>query len=94
MKWLGNCRESRFSQPLYIGGDSSACDVVRCLPPVQDGVCPYKVEPCSGVLNITIKSTIVVRSRSRSCGGGDICGTTPAYRSHVNIATVAMRNSF
>ena len=27
----------------------------------------------------TIKSTMVVRSRSRSCGGGDICGTTPAF---------------
>ena len=35
-----------------------------------------------------------VRSRSRSCVGGDICGTTPAQRAHVNIATVAMRNSF
>ena len=43
----------------------------------------------------TIKSTMVVRSRSRSCGGGDICGTTPALRSDVNIATdVAIRNSF
>ena len=42
----------------------------------------------------TIKSTIVVRSRSRSCSGGDICGTTPAFRSDVNIATVAIRNSF
>ena len=42
----------------------------------------------------TTKSTIVVRSRSRSCGGGDICGTTPAFRSDVNIATdVAIRNS-
>ena len=61
MKWLGNCRESRFTEPLCIGWDSSACDVVRYLPPVQDGVCHYKVEPCSGVLNITIKSTIVVR---------------------------------
>ena len=30
------------------------------------------------LLNITITSTIVARSRSRSCGGGDICGTTPA----------------
>ena len=56
---------------------------------------PYKVHDTTlrPLLNITIKSTIVVRSRSRSCGGGDICGTTPAYRSHVNIATVAMRNS-
>ena len=43
----------------------------------------------------TIKSTMVVRSRSRSGGGGDICGTTPAFRSDVNIATdVAIRNSF
>ena len=55
------------------------------------GGCPFN-EPLSGMkyatrtkskmlgplLNITIKSTIVVRSRSRSCGGGDICGTTPA----------------
>ena len=56
---------------------------------------PYKVHDTTlhPLLNITIKSTIVVRSRSRSCGGGDICGTTPAIRSHVNIATVAMRNS-
>ena len=37
----------------------------------------------------TTRRCIVVRSRSRSCGGGD-----PALRSHVNIATVAMRNSF
>ena len=38
---------------------------------------------------------MVVRSRSRSCGGGDICGTTPAFRSDVNIATdVAIKNSF
>ena len=51
---------------------------------VQDGICPYTVEPCSGVLNITIKSTIVVRSRSRLCGGGDICGTTPAYLTRFN----------
>ena len=37
---------------------------------------------------------MVVRSRSRSCGGGDICGTTPAFRSDVNIATdVAILNS-
>ena len=48
MKRLGKCRESRFAEPLY--NDSSACDVVRCLPAVQNGVCPYKVEPCSGVL--------------------------------------------
>ena len=43
---------------------------------------PYKVHDMTMRplldLNITIKSTIVVRSRSRSCGGGDICGTTPA----------------
>ena len=41
---------------------------------------PYKVHDTTlhPLLNITIKSTIVVRSRSRSCGGGDICGTTPA----------------
>ena len=38
---------------------------------------------------------MVVRSRSRSCGGGDICGTTPTFRSDVNIATdVAIQNSF
>ena len=48
MKRLGKCRESRFAEPLY--NDSSACDVVRCLPAVQNGVCPYKVEPCSVVL--------------------------------------------
>ena len=42
----------------------------------------------------TIKSTIAVRSRSRSCGGGDNCGTTPAFRSDVNIATVVIQNSF
>ena len=41
---------------------------------------PYKVHDTTlhPLLNIAIKSTIVVRSRSRSCGGGDICGTTPA----------------
>ena len=41
---------------------------------------PYKVHDTTlrPLLNITIKSTIVVRSRSRSCGNGDICGTTPA----------------
>ena len=58
---------------------------------------PYKVHDTTlrPLLNITIKSTIyVVRSRSRSCSGGDICGTTPAFRSDVNIATVAIRNSF
>ena len=47
-----------------------------------------------GLLLIIITSWIV-RSRSRSCGGGDICGTTPAFKSDVNIATdVAIRNSF
>ena len=37
---------------------------------------PYKVHDTTlrPLLNITIKSTIVVRSRSRSCSGGDICG--------------------
>ena len=57
---------------------------------------PYKVHDTTlrPLLNITIKSTIVVRSRSRSCSGGDICGTTPAFRSDVNIAIVAIRNSF
>ena len=55
---------------------------------------PYPYTTLRPLLNITIKSTIVVRNRSRSCGGGDICGTTPASRSHVNIATVAMRNYF
>ena len=41
---------------------------------------PYKVHYTTlrPLLNVTIKSTIVVRSRSRSCGHGDICGTTPA----------------
>ena len=41
---------------------------------------PYKVHDTTlrPLLNITIKSTIVVRNRSRSCGGGDICGTTSA----------------
>ena len=41
---------------------------------------PYKVHDTTlrPLLNITIKSTIVVRNRSRSCGGGDICGITPA----------------
>ena len=41
---------------------------------------PYKVHDTTlrPLLNITIKSTIVVRNHSRSCGGGDICGTTPA----------------
>ena len=41
---------------------------------------PYKVHDTTlrPLLNITIKSTMVVRNRSRSCGGGDICGTTPA----------------
>ena len=48
----------------------------------------------TNVIDKTIKSTIVVRSRSRTCGGGDICGTTPAFRADVNIATVAIRNSF
>ena len=49
---------------------------------------PYKVHDTTlrPLLNITIKSTIVVRSRSRSCSGSDICGTTPAFRSDVNIA--------
>ena len=46
------------------------------------------------LLNITIQSTIIVRSRSRSCSGGDFCGTTPAFGSDVNIAIVAIRNSF
>ena len=57
---------------------------------------PYKVHDTTlrPLLNINIKSTIVVRSRSRSCSGGDICGTTPAFRSVVNIAIVAIRNSF
>ena len=57
---------------------------------------PYKVHDTTlrPLLNITIKSTIVVRSRSRSCSGGDICGTTPAFRSDVNIAIVAIRNLF
>ena len=34
---------------------------------------PYKVRDTTlrPLLNITIKSTIVVHSRSRSCGGGD-----------------------
>ena len=41
---------------------------------------PYKVHDTTmrPLLNITIKSTIVVRSRGKSCGGGDSCGTTPA----------------
>ena len=41
---------------------------------------PYKVHDTTlrPILDITIKSTIVVRSRSRSSGSGDICGTTPA----------------
>ena len=41
---------------------------------------PHKVHDTTlrPILNITIQSTIVVRSRSRSCGGGDICGKTPA----------------
>ena len=41
---------------------------------------PYKIHDTTlrPLVNITIKSTIVVCSRSRSCGGGDICGTTPA----------------
>ena len=57
---------------------------------------PYKVHDTTlrPLLNITIQSTIFVRSRSRSCSGGDICGTTPAFRSDVNIAIVAIRNSF
>ena len=57
---------------------------------------PYKVHDTTlrPLLNITIKSTIVVRSCSRSCSGGDICGTTPAFRLDVNIATVAIQNSF
>ena len=52
---------------------------------------PYKVHDTTlrPLLNITIKSTIVVRSRSRSCSSGDICG-----RSDVTIAIVAIRNSF
>ena len=35
---------------------------------------PYKVHDTTlrPLLNITIKATIVVRNRSRSCGGGDI----------------------
>ena len=57
---------------------------------------PYKVHDTTlrSLLNITIKSTIVVRSRSRSCSGGNICGTTHAFRSDVNIAIVAIQNSF
>ena len=53
---------------------------------------PYKVHDTTlrPLLNITIKSTIVVRNRSRSCGGGDIV----VPHKDVNIATVAMRNSF
>ena len=41
---------------------------------------PYKVHDTTlrPLLDITKKSTIVVRSRSRSCGGDDICGTTTA----------------
>ena len=44
VKWLGMCRESTFSELLYNGKDRSTC---VCLPAVQDGVCPYKVEPCA-----------------------------------------------
>ena len=57
---------------------------------------PYTVHDTTlrPLLNITIKSSIVVHSRSRSCSGGDICGTTPAFRSDVNIAVVAIQNSF
>ena len=69
-----------------------------CLKALRSG----KVTGCDNVpveayrplLNITIKSTIVVRSRSRWCSGGDICGTTPAFRCDVNIAIMAIRNSF
>ena len=77
------------------------CFVLHCIilyytrrVPVQRAVerdeipYPYKVHDTTlrPLLNKTIKS--------RSCGGGDICGTSPALRSHVNIATVAMRNPF
>ena len=57
---------------------------------------PYKVHDTTlrPLLNITIQSTIVVHSRSRSCSGGDVRGTTPAFRSDVNIAIVAIQNSF
>ena len=62
------------------------CIIVTRRVPVQRAVerdklpYPYKVHDTTlhPLLNITIKSTIVVRSRSRSCDGGDICGTTPA----------------
>ena len=57
---------------------------------------PYKVHDTTlrPLLNITIKSTIVVRSSSRSCSGGDICGTTPAFRSDVNIAIGSARSGY
>ena len=40
--------------------------------------------------------SLVVRSRAQFLvgGGGDVCGKTAAHRSHLKIATAAMRNSF
>ena len=66
--------------------DGHLCIVNTRQVPVQRAVkrdeipYSYKVHDTTlrPLLNITIKLTIVVLSRSRSCGGGDICGTTPA----------------
>ena len=95
VQFPGKKRNVTLKWPLY---STIGTIVITRRVPVQPAVerdeIPY---PCKvhdttlrPLLNITIRSTIVVRNRSRSCGGGDICGTTSAYRSHVNIATVAM----
>ena len=76
-----------------MGGMGAAAIIVKTRRvPVQRAVerdeipYPYKVHDTTlrPLLHITIKSTIVVRSRSRSCSGGDICGTIPAFRSGVS----------
>ena len=75
-----------FDSSTQVGNSNRALSDNTRREPVQRAVerdeipYPYKVHDTTlrPLLNITIKSTIVVHSRSRSCGGGDICGTTPA----------------
>ena len=96
-------RRRRLNQlkPQYVVGLTARTMNTRRMP-VQRAVerdeipYPYKVHDMTlrPLLNITIKSTIVVRSRSMSCSSGDICGTTPTFRSDVNIAIVAIQNLF
>ena len=96
--WVDGCRSlekkriGKLSQNIPIQVPTRRVPVQRAVE--RDEIpYPYKVHDTTlrPLLNITIKSTIV---RSRSCSSGDICGTTPTFRSDVNIAIVAIRNSF